>query len=320
MKKTTVFASILAVVLLAAAFAPSAAFAQEAEPSIVDIAVENEGFSTLVAAVQAAGLADTLAGEGPYTVFAPTNEAFAALFAELAPLGITPADLLANEELLTSVLLYHVAPGELYSPEVIATGTLTMADGNVATAYLDGGTAYINGARISNVDIHASNGVIHVIDEVILPPSVRALMAPAEFDASIVDIAAQNEGFSTLVAAAQAAGLVDTLAGEGPYTVFAPTNDAFEAALSDLGISAADLLADTDLLTAVLLYHVAPGEYFAGDVLAEGSLTMADGNTAEVAIEDGMVTIDGAPISNADINVSNGVIHVIDYVMLPPAE
>ncbi len=320
MRKTTVFASLLAVVLLVAAFAPSAVFAQEAEPSIVDIAVENEGFSTLVAAVQAAGLVDTLAGEGPYTVFAPTNEAFDKLFAELAPLGITPADLLANEELLTSVLLYHVAPGEIYSPEVIATGTLTMADGNVATAYLDGGTAYINGARISNVDIPASNGVIHVIDEVILPPSVRALMAPAEFDASIVDIAVENEGFSTLVAAAQAAGLVDTLAGEGPYTIFAPTNDAFEAALSDLGISAADLLADTDLLTAVLLYHVAPGEYFAGDVLAEGSLTMADGSTADVAIEDGMVTIDGAPISNANINVSNGVIHVIDYVMLPPAE
>jgi transforming growth factor-beta-induced protein len=320
MRKTTVFASLLAVVLLVAAFAPSAVFAQEAEPSIVDIAVENEGFSTLVAAVQAAGLVDTLAGEGPYTVFAPTNEAFDRLFAQLEPMGITPADLLANEELLTGVLLYHVAPGELYSPEVIATGTLTMADGNVATAYLDGGTAYINGARISNVDIHASNGVIHVIDEVILPPGVRALMQPAEFDASIVDIAVENEGFSTLVAAAQAAGLVDTLAGEGPYTVFAPTNDAFEAALADLGISAADLLADEDLLTAVLLYHVAPGEYFAGDVLAEGSLTMADGNTAEVAIENGMVTIDGAPISNANINVSNGVIHVIDYVMLPPAE
>jgi uncharacterized surface protein with fasciclin (FAS1) repeats len=141
-----------------------------------------------------------------------------------------------------------------------------------------------------------------------------------EAEPSIVDIAVENEGFSTLVAAAQAAGLVDTLAGEGPYTIFAPTNDAFEAALADLGISAADLLADEELLTAVLLYHVAPGEYFAGDVLAEGSLTMADGNTADVAIDGGMVTIDGAPISNPNINVNNGVIHVIDYVMLPPAE
>ncbi len=319
MKKSSVLVSVLIVVVMIVVFAPAAVAAQDM-PSIADIAVENEGFSTLVAAVVAADLVETLDSGGPFTVFAPTDEAFEKFFASLEPYGITPADVLANKELLTSILLYHVAPGEYYASDVLAMGTLTMADGNPATVYVDGGAAYVNGSSmISNVDLAASNGVVHVIDEVMLPPQYRWWFGPVEYEESIVDVALESEGLSTLVAAVVAADLVDTLSGDGPFTVFAPSNDAFEAALSDLGISATDLLADKDLLTGVLLYHVAPGEYFAADVLAEGSLKMADGNMAMVTLENGVVKIDGAPIINPNIDLSNGVVHVIDYIMLPPS-
>lgn len=318
MKRKKILVSIVVAILIAL-LAPAAVSAEDL-PSIADIAVENEGFSTLVAAVVAADLVETLDTGGPFTVFAPTNEAFNKFFARLAPYGITPADVLADKELLTSILLYHVAPGEYYAADVLSAGTVTMADGNPATVYVDGGMAYVNGtSKISNVDIKASNGVVHVIDDVMLPPQYNWWFTPTTtYSESIVDVTLQSEGLSTLLTAVVTADLVDTLSGDGPFTVFAPSNDAFETALSDLGISATDLLADKDLLTSILLYHVAPGEYYAADVLAEGTLTMADGNPAKVTIKNGVAMIDGAPIINPDIDLKNGVVHVIDYVMLPP--
>jgi uncharacterized surface protein with fasciclin (FAS1) repeats len=312
---------VVALAVFAVAFAgtaPSVAKAQVAQPTIAEIALQNEGFSTLVAALQAADLVDVFLQPGAYTVFAPSNDAFKQAFDAL---GITAADLLADKELLTSILLYHVAPGRLYAPEVVARGRIMMLDGNYTGVSIRNGQAYINDALISNTDISASNGVIHVIDSVILPPQVvTALFPPVRYtDATIADIAVQNAGFSTLVAALQAADLVDVFAQPGSYTVFAPTNDAFKLAFEALGITAADLLADTDLLTSVLLYHVTAGEVLAVDAVSQGTLTMLDGNTATITTRGGNVYINGALISRADIVTSNGVIHVIDAVILPPA-
>jgi transforming growth factor-beta-induced protein len=316
MRKFLAFVSILALSALAfASFAVPAAQAQESEPTIVEIAASNEDFSTLVAAVQAAGLADTLAGEGDFTVFAPTNDAFDALFASL---GIAPEDLLADKPLLTEVLLYHVALGELTSEEVAYLGELRMANGDLSTISVRDGSPYINDARIIATDIMASNGVIHVIDAVILPSGIPA--PGGAVDANIVEIAVANDGFSTLVAAVLAADLDGALSTEGPFTVFAPSNDGFNKTLGELGLSADDLLGNKELLTDILLYHVAAGALDAQDVLGMGEITMLNGDTATAEVIDGVAYIAGVPISNANIRTSNGIIHVIDAVMLPPAE
>ncbi|MFP3855072.1 MAG: fasciclin domain-containing protein, partial [Anaerolineales bacterium] len=202
---------------------------EEAEPTVVDIAASNEDFSTLVAAVEAAGLAETLSSEGPFTVFAPTNAAFEAA---LADLGLTAEELLADTELLTQVLTYHVVPGDLMAADVLEQNLLETVEGSFALAYSTEEGAFINQASIVQADIEASNGVVHVIDSVILPPSYQS-----EASASIVEVASSDEQFSTLVTAVSEAGLAETLAERGPFTVFAPTNEAFNAALEALGIT-----------------------------------------------------------------------------------
>ncbi len=281
-------------------------------PSIAEIAAGDENFSTLVAALSAAGLVETFAGEGEFTVFAPTNAAFEAAFAAL---GLTPEELLANAELLTSVLQYHVVPGVVTSDQVASLESATTLLGEDVAIRVEMGTVYINDASVITADIEASNGIIHVIDAVLLPESVLAALQPP----SIAEIAAGDENFSTLVAALSAAGLVETFAGEGEFTVFAPTNAAFEAAFAALGISAEDLLADTELLTSILTYHVVEGKLMAADVLEQNLLFTLNGAPALVYASDEGAFIQGAPISATDIEASNGVIHVIDAVILPPA-
>jgi uncharacterized surface protein with fasciclin (FAS1) repeats len=151
--------------------APSATTTTEAPApmDIVDTAIEAGQFSTLVAAVQAAGLVETLKGEGPYTVFAPTDEAFAAA---LDALGLTPEELLADTETLTDILLYHVVPGAVYAADVAGLESATTAQGSDIAITIDGETVMINDATVVAADIEASNGVIHVIDSVLLPPAV----------------------------------------------------------------------------------------------------------------------------------------------------
>lgn len=282
----------------------------EPDPTIVEIAASQEDFSTLVAAVEAAGLAETLSAEGPFTVFAPTNAAFDAA---LEALGMTAEELLADTELLTQVLTYHVVPGNLRASDVLDANLLETVEGSYALAYTAEEGAFINDARIVTTDIQASNGVIHVIDAVILPPSYES-----EVEESIVDIAAADPQFSTLVTAVTEAGLAETLAERGPFTVFAPTNAAFEAALQSLGITAEELLADEEMLTEILLYHVALGARDAGEVTGGSSLPMLNGDVASIEVREGNAFIDGAQIIATDIEASNGIIHVIDAVILPP--
>ncbi len=274
----------------------------EAPKTIVDIAVADGRFSTLVAAVQAAGLAEALSGEGPFTVFAPTDEAFAKL-----PEGTMEA-LLGDIPALTDILLYHVVPGKVMAANVV---NLTSADtvlGKPVSIKVDMGKVYINDAQVLITDIETSNGVIHVIDSVILPPA-------KEEAKGIVDTAVADGRFTTLVAAVQAAGLVDTLKGEGPFTVFAPTDDAF-AKLPEGTVEA--LLGDIPALTDILLYHVVPGKVMAADVV---KLTSADtllGKPVTIKVDMDKVYINESEVIITDIETSNGVIHVIDSVLLPP--
>ena len=198
--------------------------------------------------------------------------------------------------------------------------TAETVQGSSITVGIADGVVTIDGATVVVADIEASNGVIHVIDAVILPPAEEEAAeeeAAAELG-TIVDIAVGAGDFNTLVAAVTAAGLVETLQGEGPFTVFAPTDAAF-AALPEGTVEA--LLEDPEgALTDILLYHVVAGEVMSGDLSDGMTAETVQGSSITVGIVDGVVTIDGATVVAADIEASNGVIHVIDAVILPPAE
>jgi len=260
-----------------------------------------------------------LKSEGPFTVFAPTEEAFAAA---LEALGLTAGELLADVEMLTAVLTYHVVPGRVMAGDL--TGAMSMPVATVNGAEISiteaAGSVTVNEATVVVADIEASNGVIHVIDQVLLPP--------ADEPGDLVDVAVSAGEFPTLIAAVEAAGLLDTLKSEGPFTVFAPTEEAFAAALEALGLTAGELLADVEMLTAVLTYHVVPGRVMAGDLTGAMAMPVAtihicDHHPAhpgpEISITEaaGSVTVNEATVVFADIEASNGVIHVIDQVLLP---
>ena len=269
----------------------------EAEPmTIVDVAVADGRFTTLAAALGAAGLVETLQGEGPFTVFAPTDEAFAQL-----PEG-TVEVLLGDIPALTEILLYHVVAGEVKAADVVGLSSADTVGGMPLKISVEGDKVMINGAQVLITDVMADNGVIHVIDSVLLPPG------------DIVEVAVADGRFTTLAAALGAAGLVETLQGEGPFTVFAPTDDAF-AKLPEGTIDA--LLADIPTLTQILLYHVAPGSYKAAEVLEMPVLQTAQGGSLIVKLQDGKAMINDAEIIITDVFAKNGVIHVIDSVVTP---
>ena len=274
---------------------------------IVETATAVGDFTTLLAAVEAAGLVDTLKGEGPFTVFAPTDAAFAAL-----PAG-TVEGLLADIPALTAVLLGHVVPGSVLAADVAGLSSATTAGGTEIPVTVENGEVFVGGARVVTTDIATSNGVIHVIESVILPAADGDDMGAMEMD--IVETATAAGGFTTLLAAVEAAGLVETLQGEGPFTVFAPTDEAF-AALPEGTIEA--LLADIPTLTDILLYHVVAGKVMEADVLGLTTATTVQGSDITIEIVDGVVILNGvATVAVTDIETSNGVIHVIDAVLLP---
>lgn len=267
--------------------------AQSSPGTIVDIAAGNPNFSTLVAAAQAAGLAQTLSGPGPFTVFAPNNAAFAKL-----PAGTVEA-LLQDTNRLRKILLYHLTRDRVRSTDLSAGKVITV-QGAAASVFLTNGVT-INNSAVINADIEASNGIIHVIDSVLLPPP------------TIVEIAAGNPDFSTLVAAVQTAGLADALSADGPYTVFAPNNAAF--AKLPAGIVEA-LLQDTNRLRHILLYHVNHGPRLRSAGLQTGVISTMHGGLAKISVASG-VKINQGNVIAADIEAGNGIIHVIDEVILP---
>ena len=270
-----------------------------AQADIVETAINAGSFSTLVKAVQAAGLVETLQGEGPFTVFAPTDEAFAKVPAA------TLEALLADKEALAKVLTYHVVAGEVPASAAMKLDWAPTVQGQSARVTTKNGSVYVDGARVIKADIRTKNGIIHVIDTVILPRK------------DIVDTAVDAGSFKTLVAAVKAADLVDTLKGDGPFTVFAPADSAF-AKLPEGTVSG--LLADKPALQNVLTYHVIPGRILAKDI-AEGQSAVATANGEKVIIvrkADGSVTVNGAKVIATDVLTGNGVIHIVDSVILPP--
>ena len=276
---------------------------QTNEVTIVDVASSDDTYSTLVAALQKADLASTLQGDGPFTVFAPTNEAFNNLLQELGASSLD--DLTADQ--LEPILLYHVVSGKVMSTD-LANGyvkSLSPGPGNTQADILmniDNGVSLNSSSSVTAADIEADNGVIHQIDEVLLPPTV-------------VDIASNNSNFSTLVDAVVKADLAETLAGDGPFTIFAPTNQAFQDLLNELGASSLDDLSKEDLLP-ILNYHVVSGNVLSSD-LSSGNVTTIGGK--DIAVDVGnSVTINGSSnVTAVDIQGTNGVIHVIDEVLLP---
>ena len=286
------------------------------EKSIVDIAVEDGRFTTLVAAVEAAGLAGTLSGEGEFTVFAPTDDAFAAL-----PEGTVESLLEDPEGALKDILLYHVAEGAVPAETVVTLDSVTTIQGEpIAIMVMDGNVMLNDSANVIITDIAASNGIIHVIDSVLLPPSrTEAELEDEMTDAkSIAEIATEDGRFTTLVAAVEAAGLAETLSGDGEFTVFAPTDDAF-AALPEGTVES--LLEDPEgALKDILLYHVIGRAVPAETVVTLDSADTVQGENISIAVVDGEVVLnESAKVIIPDIAASNGIIHVIDAVILPPS-
>jgi transforming growth factor-beta-induced protein len=279
------------------------------DQTVVDIAVGNPDFSTLVAAVTAADLVETLSGEGPFTVLAPTNEAFDNL-----PEGTLDA-LLADIPALTEILMLHVISGTVLAEDV-TSGPVETLGGEVEAVVSADGVVSFNGASVTTADIMASNGVIHVLDSVILPASAETepTMTVDPVCQSIVEIGAGNPDFSTLVAAVTAADLVETLSGDGPFTVLAPTNEAFDN-LPEGTLDA--LLADIPALTEILMLHVISGTVLAEDVTS-GPVETLGGEVEAVVSADG-VTIGDAGVTATDIMACNGVIHVLDSVIVAPS-
>jgi uncharacterized surface protein with fasciclin (FAS1) repeats len=306
-------------------------------------ASNNPELSTLVAAVTEAGLVDTLNGPGPFTIFAPVNAAFE---------EIPPADLdavLADTDLLTSILTYHVVPEQLSSSELADAGTVATVNGAELEITMDGDTLMVNGdeATVVCADVPTANATVFLIDAVLMPPMDSATTGttapaagaammepsgpacaslPADGEGSLAGMAddpaataaSNNPELTTLVAAVQAAGLVDTLNSEGPYTIFAPVNAAF-AKIPQADLDA--VLADTDLLTSILAYHVVPEQLNSEQLVAAGTLPTVNGAELTVAMDGDTLTVnDGAAmVACADIPTANATVYLIDAVLMPPA-
>jgi uncharacterized surface protein with fasciclin (FAS1) repeats len=310
--------SILLVVVLLVAAVPTVY--ADGHLTIVDIAVQDGRFDTLVAAVTATGLADALSG-GEWTVFAPTDDAF-------AKLGLNPDNVASafSTEALTDILLYHAVSGEVTSAKALTLlGDVPMDNGKLAGLKYFDGSIYVNDdSKVIIPDIDASNGVIHVVDTVILGPWPRtedaapmAIATAPTAGSTIVDIAVGDGRFTTLVAAVTYTGLAGALSG-GEWTVFAPTDDAF----SKLGLNADNIAHafSKEALTDILLYHAVGAEVTSSVALTLlGDVAMANGKVAGLKFYDGSIYVnDDSKVIIPDIVASNGVIHVVDTVILGP--
>jgi transforming growth factor-beta-induced protein len=293
-------------------------------PGNLAVVATNAGFTALVAAATKAELVPALTNESvSLTVFAPTNAAFNSLAVSLgfADAGAMVAAL--DGPTLAKLLTYHVLPTRQDAAALVAGGTTqptlyafpgttpaTLAVGTTSGVKLT--DAVLNQASVTSADVAASNGVIHVIDKVLVPPGVF----------NLVQMAQANPTFSVLVEAVLAADLAETLSGPGPFTVFAPTNDAFVAALGELGVTKAALLADPGL-PGILTYHAVASKLLAADVVALSKpaiVSTVQGASFSVGADLGLTDGRGriAMLLATDVVASNGVIHVTDKVLLPP--
>lgn len=259
-------------------------------------------FETLLALLDAAGLTGTVAEGGPFTIFAPTDAAFAKLPQE------TVDFLLANPDALTEVLLYHVVDGRQTIRTLLRSSTAETLLGQPVLVTVSHRRILVNDSQVVRRDIQAANGVIHAIDTVLTPPE-----EPTEIT-SLLDVLRLDGRFGTMLAALEATGLDAALAGPGPLTLFAPTDEAF-AALGEETIAA--LLADPAALSEILLYHVAEGRLDALQLLIRRHVPTLQGDTVQVRIRRGAVRIDDARVLTFNVKAPNGIFHAIDGVLLP---
>ena len=274
-------------------------------PNTVINVATNNGFTSLVSAISTAGLTTTLNGTGPFTVFAPTNAAFSAITAPTDPVA------------LGNILKYHVVSGKILStalPTSYASGVVTVNGDSIYVKRFPSGNAYVNGVKVETANVDASNGVVHVIGTVLLPPA-----------ASVVAVAQSDTSFKLLVQAVVKCGLASALSAPGSLTVFAPTNAAFRSIGFDSTAIANANAATVTTLTNVLSYHVVPARAFSAD-LVEGlttAPTLLSGKSLSFSVTGGAkVTGSGnggtaSNITKVNIVAKNGVVHVIDRVLLP---
>ena len=339
-------------------------------PTIGQIVDGDADFDLFAAAAEAGGLLDDLsAPQRTYTLFAPTDAALTAL---LDRLGLTPEQLLGDRALVRRIVQYHIIGEEVTLGNALLDGTpqqfFTFSNDALTFAFEDGRIVLNNGqAFVTSANNFAGNGVIHVVNGVLLPPGIDVQLpepllsvgpdglvtgTEADPDAETADagvvippnsalgVASNVPSLSIFTAAVQAAGLTDAIANGGPYTIFAPTDGAFGTLLGELGVSQSTLLADTNLLTSVLSYHVSPRTYSAAELLGIGSgaggpvingvqlpgggsfqevPTLITGNHLPVSVNNNRIVLDNgrAAVITGDIQSSNAVIHLIDNVLLP---
>jgi len=276
-------------------------------PHIVDVILainaETGEFSTVIQALVTAGLVDALTAPGPFTVFAPTDAAFARI-------GLTPDNIgTLPVPLLTRLLMFHVAGESLDAAAVVGRDRIRMLNGRDANVRIEGGDVFLNNARIIQVDVEATNGYIHVLDQVIFRPAGSPTIVDVLLEAN-----SETGEFSTLIAAVVATDLVGPLSSQGQGTVFAPTDSAFAAMNLNAG-NVGDL--PREVLINILGYHVAPGRRNAASVIGSDRIRMANGDWANIRVEGGEVFIENARIIATDIPATNSIIHVIDGVLIP---
>ncbi|MCG8409041.1 MAG: fasciclin domain-containing protein [Phycisphaerales bacterium] len=271
------------------------------QKDIVDTAVSAGSFKTLATALTKADLVGTLKGKGPFTVFAPTDDAFAKLPKKTLETLLKPE----NRRQLTSILTYHVVPGRVEASQVVKMTKAGTVNGQQIDIKTAGGKVMVDAANVIKTDIVCTNGIIHVIDSVIMP----------SMD-DIVETAVKAGKFKTLTAALKAAGLVDALKGDGPFTVFAPTDEAF-AKLPKGTLESLLKPENKEKLVSILKYHVVSGRVFAEDALRAGKARTIQKSEVWIRTSDGKPKVNDATIAKVDIDASNGVIHVIDGVLIP---
>lgn len=271
---------------------------------IVDTAIAAGQFKTLAAALQAADLVDALKGKGPFTVFAPTDAAFSKL-----PEGTVEGLLKPKAKgALAGILTYHVVSGAVDSRKVVKLSNATTLNGQRVDITVQDGGVMVDNAKVVTTDIQCSNGIIHVIDSVIMP-ATDAIPATA----------IKAGTFKTLVAAARAAGLIDALSGDTPLTVFAPTDEAF-GRLPDGTVASLLKPENIDQLKRILLYHVVEGRVYSDQALKVKEASSLAGPTLRIRANTKGAFVNKSKLTALDIEASNGVIHVIDAVLLPPAK
>ena len=290
------------------------------ELTVAGVIAAEPSLSALSQALADAGLVDALRKQPAATVFAPSDDAFAALPADAL------AALAADPEQLAQVLLHHVVAGTVMAADV-APGAVDTLAGDTLTLAADNGAVTVDGAAVTSADLLARNGVVHIVDSVLLPAAAEETAdadaasaaepttAAADELPDLIDAAAAAGRFETLLAALEAAGLTDALRAAGPFTLFAPSDAAFDA----LPPGALDaLLADPARLAAVLQYHVLQGAIPSADFATGMQAASLEGKPLTFT-RNGDILVNDAAVIVPDIVTRNGIIHAVDRVLLPPA-